>query len=128
MRGTPWPQSTSTCRSFVTISSVCVACFPFLILSFLTIGADRLSGADQELKEAAILARLKVLAGMNVSERRLPQDGRISATLAGRKIVFRVSSVPTSYGESIVCRVLDPKALRLGWSALGFDRETTQGI
>jgi general secretion pathway protein E len=57
---------------------------------------------------------------MNVSERRLPQDGRITSVIAGRKVDFRVSSVPTSFGESIVARVLDPRALRLGWQKLGF--------
>lgn len=83
---------------------------------------------DRALSIASILARLKVISGMNVSERRLPQDGRITANIAGRKVDFRVSAVPTSFGESIVCRVLDPNALRLGWDKLGFDAETTQQI
>jgi len=83
---------------------------------------------DRALSVASILARLKVMSGMNVSERRLPQDGRITSNIAGRKVDFRVSSVPTSFGESIVCRVLDPDALRLGWDKLGFDAETTQQI
>ncbi|WP_299749706.1 GspE/PulE family protein [uncultured Tateyamaria sp.] len=90
----------------------------------------RLSGVlqsqlvDRSLNMAAVLARVKVMAGMNVSERRLPQDGRITSNIAGRKVDFRVSSIPTSFGESITCRVLDPKALRLGWDKLGFDSET----
>ena len=80
------------------------------------------------LNPSAVLARMKVLSGMNVSERRLPQDGRISQTIAGRKVDFRVSAIPTSFGESIVARVLDPRALLLGWKKLGFDAETTRQI
>ena len=80
------------------------------------------------LNSKSILARVKILAGMNVAERRLPQDGRITATVSGRKVDFRVSSVPTSYGESIVCRVLDPGALRIGWEKLGFEPQTVQQI
>jgi general secretion pathway protein E len=83
---------------------------------------------DQSLNMASILARVKVMASMNVSERRLPQDGRITSNIAGRKVDFRVSSVPTSFGESIVARVLDPKALRLGWDKLGFSPETVKRI
>ncbi|WP_424831389.1 GspE/PulE family protein [Ruegeria sp.] len=91
-------------------------------------GILRSQPVDRSLSVASILARLKVMSGMNVSERRLPQDGRITSTIAGRKVDFRVSSVPTSFGESIVCRVLDPDALRLGWDKLGFDADTTQQI
>ena len=75
---------------------------------------------DPTLNPASVLARLKVMAQVNVAERRLPQDGRMEAMIAGRKIDFRFSSLPTQWGESIVCRVLDPKALRLGWDRLGF--------
>lgn len=56
---------------------------------------------------AAIAVRLKVMASMNIAERRLPQDGRISLSVAGREIDFRVSSLPTIHGENIVLRVLD---------------------
>ncbi len=76
---------------------------------------------DPALDAAAVVARLKVMAGVNVAERRLPQDGRLEATIAGRKVDFRFSSLPTPFGESIVARVLDPKALRLGRDRLGFD-------
>lgn len=70
---------------------------------------------------SAVFARLKVMSGMNVAERRKPQDGRITQVVAGRVVDFRVSSVPTQLGESVVVRVLDPKSLRLGWERLGFD-------
>ncbi|MDD7973708.1 GspE/PulE family protein [Roseinatronobacter alkalisoli] len=75
------------------------------------------------LNPLAISARLKVMAGLNVAERRLPQDGRFQTIVAGRRVDFRFSSLPTQLGESIVARVLDPKALRLGWDKLGFDTE-----
>jgi len=83
---------------------------------------------DPALDPAAVVARLKVLAGVNVAERRLPQDGRFTLPIAGRTIDFRFSSLPTSWGESVVARVLDPKALRLGWDALGFDADTATAI
>ncbi len=56
---------------------------------------------------AAIAVRLKVMASMNIAERRLPQDGRISLSVMGREVDFRVSSLPTIHGENIVLRVLD---------------------
>lgn len=84
--------------------------------------------AEQNLSPSSVLARIKVLAGLNVSERRLPQDGRITNTVAGRKIDFRVSTIPTSFGESIVLRVLDPNALALGWDKLGFEPKMTKQI
>lgn len=91
-------------------------------------GILRVQPVDRSLSSTSILARVKVMASMNVSERRLPQDGRITSNIAGRKVDFRVSSIPTVFGESIVARVLDPKALQLGWDKLGFDRETTGKI
>lgn len=87
-----------------------------------------LQRSDPTLNPASIIARLKVMAQVNVAERRLPQDGRIEAMIAGRKIDFRFSSLPTHWGESIVCRVLDPKALRLGWDRLGFEAELVQRL
>lgn len=81
-----------------------------------------------QLKPASVVARLKVMAGLNVSERRLPQDGRLQAIIAGRRVDFRFSSLPTHAGESIVARVLDPKSLRLGWGQLGFEPDTVNWI
>ncbi len=83
---------------------------------------------DSSLEATAVIARLKVMAGLNVAERRLPQDGRLETTIAGRKVDFRFSSLPTHYGESIVARVLDPKALRLGWARLGFEENVVGRI
>ena len=56
---------------------------------------------------AAIAVRLKVMASMNIAERRVPQDGRVSLSVSGRSVDFRVSSLPTAFGENIVLRVLD---------------------
>lgn len=75
---------------------------------------------DPAIPAASVFARLKVMARANVAERRLPQDARFSSTFSGRRIDFRLSSLPTQHGESIVLRVLDPHSLRLGWDRLGF--------
>ena len=66
-----------------------------------------------------VISRLKVLANMNIAERRLPQDGRIQLTTAGRQVDLRVSSLPTQYGESVVLRVLDRSTVNLSLKALG---------
>jgi type IV pilus assembly protein PilB len=66
-----------------------------------------------------ILSRLKVLANLNIAERRLPQDGRIKLTLAGRTVDLRVSTLPTQFGESVVLRVLDQTAVQLELRQLG---------
>ena len=72
----------------------------------------------------AVAARIKVLSGLDIAEKRLPQDGRMKATFKGRQIDFRVSTVPTIYGEKIVLRILDKGALKLDLSELGLeDRE-----
>lgn len=75
---------------------------------------------DPAIPAPSVFARLKVMARANVAERRLPQDARFSSTFSGRRIDFRLSSLPTQHGESIVLRILDPLALRLGWDKLGF--------
>ena len=66
-----------------------------------------------------VTSRLKVMANLNISERRLPQDGRISLNLGGKQIDFRISTLPTQFGESVVLRVLDRSALSLELEALG---------
>ena len=60
-----------------------------------------------------IASRLKVLANLNIAERRVPQDGRIKITLGGRPVDLRVSTLPTQFGESVVLRVLDQGAVQL---------------
>ena len=66
-----------------------------------------------------VISRIKVLSNMNIAERRLPQDGRIQLTTAGRQVDLRVSSLPTQYGESVVLRVLDRSTVNLSLKALG---------
>ena len=69
-----------------------------------------------------IASRLKIMANLNISERRLPQDGRISLNLGGRQIDFRMSTLPTQFGESVVLRVLDRSAVNLELEALGLPK------
>ena len=69
---------------------------------------------------AAVVSRIKVMANLNIAERRLPQDGRIKLRIEGREIDMRVSTVPTMHGESVVMRILDKSQLPLDFAALGF--------
>ena len=70
--------------------------------------------------QAAMLSRIKIMAGMNIAERRLPQDGRIMLKMLGRDIDLRVSSFPSLFGESIVMRILDKSSVMLGMAEVGF--------
>jgi type IV pilus assembly protein PilB len=67
----------------------------------------------------AITSRIKVMSSLNIAERRIPQDGRIQTTMAGRQVDLRVSTLPTQFGESVVLRVLDRTTVRLELSAIG---------
>jgi type IV pilus assembly protein PilB len=69
-----------------------------------------------------VISRLKVMASLNISERRLPQDGRISFPMGNRVIDLRVSTLPTQFGESVVLRVLDRAAVNLEIESLGFPK------
>jgi type IV pilus assembly protein PilB len=69
-----------------------------------------------------VVSRLKVMSGLNISERRLPQDGRISFSVGNRMIDLRVSTLPTQFGESVVLRVLDRSAVNLEIESLGFPK------
>jgi len=70
----------------------------------------------------AIISRIKVMANLNISERRLPQDGRISMRLNNRGVDLRVSTLPTAFGESVVLRVLDRSSVNLEIESLGFPK------
>ncbi len=70
--------------------------------------------------QPSITARLKLMANLNLTEKRTPQDGRIPFALGNRRIDLRVSTLPTNFGESIVMRILDKGALKLEFKALGF--------
>ena len=71
----------------------------------------------------AITTRIKVMANLNISERRLPQDGRIELTVGGHPVDLRVSVLPTMFGESVVCRVLDRSVVSLDLKKVGMDPE-----
>jgi type IV pilus assembly protein PilB len=71
--------------------------------------------------ESAILSRLKIMSNLDIAERRLPQDGRIKLRYTNREIDFRVSTLPTIFGEKAVLRILDKEALKLDLTQLGFD-------
>ncbi len=75
-----------------------------------------------------IASRLKVLAHLNIAERRVPQDGRIRITLKGRPVDLRVSTLPTQFGESVVLRVLDQGAVRLELGELGLPPRIEAGL
>jgi general secretion pathway protein E len=68
---------------------------------------------------AAVISRIKLMAKLNIAERRLPQDGRIKMRLVGREIDLRVSSLPTLYGESVVLRILDRSSITVDLEKLG---------
>jgi general secretion pathway protein E len=78
--------------------------------------------------QAAIVSRVKIMAKLNIAERRLPQDGRIMLRVKGKEIDFRVSSVPTIYGESTVLRILDKSTILLDIEELGFPEDTLEGF
>lgn len=87
----------------------------------------RVDGVLQEMQsppkrlQSAIISRLKIMSGtMSIAEKRMPQDGRIQVTVGNRQVDLRVSTVPTTHGESIVMRILDKSALQLGLPQLGF--------
>ncbi|MEO0476221.1 MAG: ATPase, T2SS/T4P/T4SS family [Planctomycetota bacterium] len=71
----------------------------------------------------AVLSRLKLMAGINIAEKRIPQDGRIKLEVDGVQIDYRVSSCPAYHGESVVLRILRPDAVRIGLVNLGFAQD-----
>ncbi len=73
---------------------------------------------------AAIASRLKIMANLDISERRVPQDGRIRCTVGGRKLDLRVSTLPCGYGEKVVMRILDTRSIQVELGDLGFDNNT----
>ncbi len=71
-----------------------------------------------------VVSRIKVMSQLDIAEKRLPQDGRISLKIAGRSVDVRVSTIPSGHGERVVMRILDKQAGRLHLSALGMDPKT----
>ncbi|CAI8834466.1 Type II secretion system protein E [Methylocaldum szegediense] len=70
---------------------------------------------------AAVISRIKIMAKLNIAERRLPQDGRIKLQVQGKELDLRVSTVPTMYGESVVIRLLHKESIVFDFSSLGFE-------
>jgi general secretion pathway protein E len=70
---------------------------------------------------AAVISRVKIMANLDIAERRLPQDGRIKLRIQGKEIDLRVSTVPTMHGESVVMRILDKGGVPLNFESLGFE-------
>jgi general secretion pathway protein E len=87
----------------------------------------RIDGILQEVERlserlsASLTSRIKIMAKLNIAERRLAQDGRIRFIVRGQEVDFRVSTMPTLHGESVVLRVLDRDSLKLDFQTLGFD-------
>ena len=75
---------------------------------------------------AAVTSRIKLLAHLNIAERRLPQDGRIKTRVKGHELDLRISTLPTVHGESVVMRVLDRASIRLDLEAMGFATDTLE--
>jgi type IV pilus assembly protein PilB len=73
--------------------------------------------------QAQMITRLKILSGMDIAEKRLPQDGRIKRTIAGNDVDFRVSALPGNHGESIVLRILRRESVNIGIQSLGFEQD-----
>jgi type IV pilus assembly protein PilB len=74
--------------------------------------------------QASVTTRLKIMSGIDIAEKRLPQDGRIKMRFGGKDVDFRVSSLPSYHGESIVLRILRPESVQVGINALGFEEDS----
>ena len=74
---------------------------------------------------ASVVSRIKIMAGLNIAERRLPQDGRLRLAVRGHEIDLRVATAPSIHGESVVMRILDRSQLALDFGALGFAADLT---
>lgn len=92
----------------------------------------RIDGVLQDIEAppvastAAVLSRIKIMAKLNIAERRLPQDGRIKLQMLGKELDLRVSTIPTMYGESVVIRLLDKENTVLDFATLGFTGKHSQ--
>ncbi len=84
--------------------------------------------APPSSSSAAVISRVKIMARLDIAERRLPQDGRIMLRIQGKELDLRVSTVPTSFGESVVMRLLDRQTVSFDFQSLGFDGERLEGF
>jgi len=94
----------------------------------------RIDGILFEMKQSpmkmhpAIVSRIKIMADLDISERRLPQDGKIKVSVAGRAIDLRISTLPTNHGEKVVVRVLDSESITRGLEQLGMEPDVMKGF
>ncbi len=94
----------------------------------------RIDGVLQEVEAppahstAAVISRIKIMANLNIAERRIPQDGRITLRIQGKELDMRVSTVPTLYGESVVIRLLNKESVLFDFTALGFEGEALRRV
>jgi len=95
-----------------------------LILRYRVDGVLHEGESPPRRLSAAVISRIKIMANLDIAERRLPQDGRIRLRIEGRELDLRVSTVPTMHGESLVMRVLDKGGVALEFPALGFEPDT----
>lgn len=86
-------------------------------------GVMQLMPPPPKRAQASIISRLKIMSGMDITEKRVPQDGRIKMQMSGKMVDLRVSALPAYYGESVVMRILDKSGLLLGLGQLGFSPE-----
>ena len=92
-----------------------------LVVRFRSDGVLREIETQLKAVSAPMVSRIKVMAGLNIAERRMPQDGRIRVSVHGKDIDFRVATSPTMHGESAVLRILDRQDVQLDFGSLGFD-------
>ncbi len=96
-----------------------------LVIRYRIDGMLREREALPAAMRAPLVSRIKVMAGLNIAERRLPQDGRMRIAVRGHEIDLRVATVPSIAGESVVMRILDRSKVALDFASLGFDPELT---
>jgi len=95
---------------------------------------NRVDGVLHEVKRApkahlpSVIARVKIMAGLNIAEKRLPQDGRIRRKIAGKEVDMRVATVPTAHGERITIRLLDKSAMALSLEVIGMEADHLQAV
>lgn len=99
-----------------------------IVIRFRIDGVLRIVLEPQRALAPIIISRIKVMARLDIAERRLPQDGRIALRIAGREVDLRVSTMPTTYGERIVMRILDKQAGKLDLNHLGMDKDLLKNI
>ncbi len=99
-----------------------------LVVRYRIDGSLTDAGTLPSAMRAPLVSRIKVMAGLNIAERRLPQDGRLRIAVRGREIDLRVATAPSINGESVVMRILDKAKLALDFPSLGFDPELTDQL